>query len=175
MCRLLGVDRRRFYEWRARQAAGLSRRQQRAVELTTRIRGFHEASDGTYGAPRIHADLHDAGVVVSRKTVAKLMRADGIAGISPRTWHPPTTIRGENPFPVADLVERQFDQGERDRAWSRTSRICIPAKDGRTCVSCGMVTAAGSSGAPSQAAFTPISSRTRCARRSLCAATCRAR
>ena len=38
MCRLLGVDRRRFYEWRARQAAGPSRRQQRAVELTAQIR-----------------------------------------------------------------------------------------------------------------------------------------
>ena len=72
MCRLLGVDRRRFYEWRARQAAGPSPRQQRAAALTTQIRGFHAASDGTYGAPRIHADLHDAGVAVSRKTVAKL-------------------------------------------------------------------------------------------------------
>lgn len=85
MCRLLGVDRRRFYEWRARLAAGPSLRQQRAAELTVQIRGFHAASDGTYGAPRILADLHDAGVTVSRKTVAKLMHADGITGISPRT------------------------------------------------------------------------------------------
>nr|WP_116284931.1 IS3 family transposase [Subtercola boreus] len=117
MCRLLRVDRRRFYEWRARQAAGPSSRQQRAVELTRQIRGFHAASDGTYGAPRIHADLQEAGVTVSRKTVAKLMQAEGITGISPRTWHPPTTIRGADPFPVPDLVERQFDQGERDLAW----------------------------------------------------------
>ncbi|WP_409047788.1 IS3 family transposase [Microbacterium sp. HA-8] len=117
MCLLLGVDRRRFYEWRARQVAGPSARQQRAVVLTAQIREFHAASDGTYGAPRIHADLHDAGVAVSRKTVAKLMQADGITGISPRTWHPPTTIRGADPFPVPDLVERQFDQGARDLAW----------------------------------------------------------
>lgn len=117
MCTLLGVDRRRFYEWRTRVAAGPSPRQRRAVELTVQIRDFHAASDGTYGAPRIHADLRDAGVIVSRKTVAKLMRADGITGISPRTWHPPTTIRGQDPFPVPDLVERRFDQGERDIAW----------------------------------------------------------
>lgn len=117
MCRLLGVDRRRFYEWRARQAAGLSPRQQRDAELTAQIRGFHGASDGTYGAPRIHADLQEAGVAVSRKKVAKLMQAEGITGISPRTWHPPTTIHGEDPFPVPDLVERRFDQGERDLAW----------------------------------------------------------
>lgn len=117
MCRLLGVDRRRFYEWRARQGARPSARQQRAAELTEQIRGFHAASDATYGAPRIHADLRDAGVAVSRKTVAKLMRAEGIAGISPRTWHPPTTVHGADPFPVPDLVQRQFDQGERDLAW----------------------------------------------------------
>lgn len=88
-----------------------------AVDLIAQIRAFHAAFYGTYGAPRIHADLQDSGVVVSRKTVAKLMRADGITGISPRTWHPPTTVRGEDPFPVADLVERHFDQGERDMAW----------------------------------------------------------
>lgn len=117
MCRLLGVDRRRFYEWRARMTAGPSPRQQRDAALTAQIHGFHAASDGTYGAPRIHADLQEAGVAVSRKKVAKLMQAEGIAGISPRTWHPPTTIHGEDPFPVPDLVERRFDQGDRDLAW----------------------------------------------------------
>ncbi|WP_235737695.1 IS3 family transposase [Nocardioides alcanivorans] len=85
MCRLLGLDRRRFYEWRARRAAGPTPRRRRAIESTGQIRGFHEASDGTSGAPRIHADLAEAGVRVSRKTVTKLMRAAGIVGISPRT------------------------------------------------------------------------------------------
>ena len=111
------MDRRRFYEWRARVTAGPSARQQKADELTARIITFHTASDGTYGAPRIRADLQDAGVIVSRKTVAKLMRDQGIAGISPRIWHPATTVHGGDPFPVPDLVERQFDQGERDIAW----------------------------------------------------------
>ena len=117
MCHLLGVDRRRFYEWRARQAAGPSPRQQRDAELTGRIVAFHDASDGTYGSPRIHADLQAAGVAVSRKKVAQLMREAQITGISPATWHPPTTVHGEDPFPVDDLIARRFDQGERDRAW----------------------------------------------------------
>lgn len=117
MCWLLGVDRRRFYEWRARRAGGPSPRQRRAAQLMVRIRAFHAASDGTYGSPRIHADLREAGVVISRKTVAKLMRADKIAGISPARWHPPTTVPGADPFPVPDLVQREFDRGERDIAW----------------------------------------------------------
>ena len=117
MCGLLGVDRRRFYEWRARQSAGPSLKQQRTLVLTAQIREFHTFSDGTYGAPRIHADLQDAGVLISRKTVAKLMKAEGITGISPRTWHPPTTVPGPNPDPAPDLVNRAFDKGRADVAW----------------------------------------------------------
>ena len=117
MCRLLKVDRRRYYEWARRRAAGPTRAEQRRAELTGKIVEFHKASDGTYGAPRILHDLRDAGETVSVKTVAKCMRQAEIAGISPRTWHPPTTVPGPNPDPAPDLVKRKFDQGRRDVAW----------------------------------------------------------
>ncbi|MFT4295818.1 MAG: IS3 family transposase [Micropruina sp.] len=117
MCRLLGVDRRRYYEWRQRKTVGLSRREQRMAELTETIKAHHEASDGTYGAPRIVHDLREAGETVSVKTVAKCMRQAGIAGISPRTWHPPTTIPGPDPDPAPDLVKRAFDKGRANVAW----------------------------------------------------------
>ena len=117
MCRLLKVDRRRYYEWARRRAAGPTRAEQRRAELTGKIVEFHKASDGTYGAPRILHDLRDAGETVSAKTVAKCMRQAEIAGISPRTWHPPTTVPGPNPDPAPDLVKRKFDQGRRDVAW----------------------------------------------------------
>ncbi len=117
MCRLLNVDRRRYYEWCRRQASGPTSTDQRRAAVTEMIIGFHAASDGTYGAPRIVHDLRDAGERVSRKTVAKCMRQARIAGISPRGWHPPTTVAGPDPAPAPDLVERRFDQGEPDVAW----------------------------------------------------------
>lgn len=117
MSRLLDVDRRRYYEWRRRKAAGPTRREQRMADLTAKIRAHHKASDGTYGAPRILHDLRDEGESVSRKTVAKCMRQAEIAGISPRTWHPPTTTPGPNPDPAPDLVKREFDKGRANIVW----------------------------------------------------------
>ena len=84
------------------------------VDEVTRI---HDGSDGTYGAPRIHAELRDEGWQVSEKTVAKAMRLAGIQGISPRRWHPVTTVHADDPSPVPDLLNRRFDQGGKDRAW----------------------------------------------------------
>ena len=75
-------------------------------------------SDQVYGSPRILADLREAGEQVSAKTVAKLMRQAGIAGISPRGFVPVTTQAGPDPQPVDDLVGRRFDQGQLNRVWT---------------------------------------------------------
>lgn len=117
MARLLGVSRSGFYDWQARMAAGPSAAQQRRSELTAQITALHRASDGVYGSPRITADLREAGHRISAKTVAKLMRQAGIAGISPRRFTPPTTTRGPDREPVRDLVGRRFDVGAVNRVW----------------------------------------------------------
>lgn len=116
MAGVLGVDRRRFYEWQQRRQAP-SARDERMGLLVEQVKVFHADSDKTYGAPRIHADLVDAGWTVSVKTVAKAMRIAGIEGISPRTFHPVTTRPGPDPVPVPDLVERYFDMGAADLVW----------------------------------------------------------
>ena len=46
-----------------------------------RIRAVHAAHDGTYGAPRITAELHDDGVPVNHKRVARVMRRFGVQGL----------------------------------------------------------------------------------------------
>lgn len=117
MARLLGVSRSGYYGWAARQAAGPTPAQQRRVRLTGKIRTFHQASDGVYGSPRILADLREDGEVVSGKTVARLMRASGIRGISPRKWAPVTTVRGADQAPCPDRVNRRFDTGVLNAVW----------------------------------------------------------
>ena len=82
-----------YYAWAA-SGGPLARRprEARRLELVGKIEAAHDASDGVNGAPRITADLREAGEVISVKTTAKLMRQNGIRGISPRPWRPVTTI-----------------------------------------------------------------------------------
>ena len=87
MARLLGVSTSGFYAWLAREP---SRHACSDALLLARIRTLHASSRGTYGAPRIHAQLAREGVHVGRKRVARLMRMAGLCGASRRRW-PHTT------------------------------------------------------------------------------------
>jgi len=113
MCRLLGVSTSGYYAWRDRQP---SRRSLDDAALERRIREIHAVSYGTYGAPRIHAELREAGVQVGRKRVARLMRRAGLAGVS-RRKRIKTTLRDKRARPAPDLVERDFSADAADRLW----------------------------------------------------------
>ena len=71
MCRVLKVSKSGLYAWRGR---GLSDRARNDIRLTAQLEAIHRHSHGTYGAPRVHAELHHHGMHVSRKRVARLMR-----------------------------------------------------------------------------------------------------
>ena len=75
--------------------------------LIAEIRAIHTHSRGTYGAPRIQAELAARGRRVSRKRVARLMRRAGVRGVSRRKWVT-TTVRGQVRRPAPDLVQRAF-------------------------------------------------------------------
>src|SRR5262249_13389979 len=104
MCRVLGVSPSGYYAWRKRP---LSARARADIELTAEIQAIHQASRGTYGAPRVHAELLATGHHVGRKLVARLMRRTGIGRIRRRRPFP-TTVRDRVARPAPDLVERNF-------------------------------------------------------------------
>lgn len=106
-CELLEVSRSAYYEWAAHVPCA---RELSDAELGTRIETIHKESRGTYGAPRVHAELVDQGVACSRKRVARLMRRKGLVGVCPRRWRT-TTIADPEADPVIDLVKRAFGPG----------------------------------------------------------------
>ena len=83
VARLLEVSRAGYYRWRERRESP-SEAQVRRSDLEARILVIHKESRGTYGAPRITAELHERGDVVSYNTVASTMKSLGVTGISPR-------------------------------------------------------------------------------------------
>jgi putative transposase len=113
MCRVLGVSASGYYAWRGRAP---SARADCDARLLKRIREIHAASRGTYGAPRIHAELAACGHAVGRKRIARLMRAADLAGVSRRKGVR-TTRRDRHARPAPDLVERNFAADALDRLW----------------------------------------------------------
>lgn len=113
MARVLGVSRAGYYAWAARPS---SRRADADREFLRRIRTVHAVSPGTYGAPRVHAELKAQGSQLGRKRVARLMRSEGLAGVSRRRG-PRTTIRHPKERPAPDLVGRNFVAEAPDQLW----------------------------------------------------------
>jgi transposase InsO family protein len=119
MARLLGVSTSGYYKRAKRSVTTqLTDREQRKADLTVKIIDHHRDSGGTYGSPRITADLRAGGEQVSERTVAKIMAEIGLAGISPRTFKVRTTVVDPTASFPPDLVERCFDQGRPDAVWS---------------------------------------------------------
>ncbi len=118
MRRLLQVSTSGNYAWLPILAGETSTFQALSGRLTLdgSDRWIHLGSRGTYGAPRIHAELRDEGVRVSRKRVARLMKAAGLQGVS-RRKHARTTIRQAGAHPAPDLVDRGFFADVPNEIW----------------------------------------------------------
>jgi putative transposase len=113
LCRLLDVSASGYYAWRHRPPSARARSDARLLE---QIRLSHERSDGTYGAPRILADLQDWGQHVGQKRVARLMRAVGLIGVSRRRGVC-TTRRAADGQGAPDLVQRVFTASAPNQLW----------------------------------------------------------
>lgn len=113
MCRVLEVSPSGYYAWRTRSR---SQRERADEALCKRINAIHDWSEGTYGAPRIHAELRSEGWCVGRKRVARLMQAFGLRGVKRRTFMA-TTDSDKRARPAPDRVERDFTATAPDELW----------------------------------------------------------
>lgn len=114
MCRVLGVSTSGFYAWRDRKPSARARKD---AELTKLIIRIHRESGGTYGAPRVHAELKlGYGIRCSKKRVARLMRQANLAGVHRRRLKGCTKRDPARPsFP--DLVQRSFTATAPNQLW----------------------------------------------------------
>ena len=123
-CRVLNISRSGFYDWLGRPEP---LRELRNRELMKIIREIHAGSRGSYGSPRVHAELRlGNGMQVNRKRVERLMREEGLQGIYRRKGRRNLV----NAATEEDLVRRQFTAQAPDRLWL-TDITEHPAADGK--------------------------------------------
>ncbi|MGW1047516.1 IS3 family transposase, partial [Streptomyces sp. NPDC002547] len=107
LCQVLDVVRSGFYKWRRGREARAER--ERADQaLAEKIKAVHAESDGTYGSPRVTAELRDAaGMRINEKKVARVMRKFSIVGVHLRKKVRTTVPEPANQV-VPDLYKRDF-------------------------------------------------------------------
>lgn len=115
MCDTLDVSRGGYYAWLARP---LGVRAERHAELAERVRRVHAESRGLYGSPRVTAELREQGVVVSEKTVARVMKQQDIRAGTVKRYRPRTTDSNHRWKPADNVLNRDFAAEAPDRKWA---------------------------------------------------------
>jgi putative transposase len=122
LCRCLDVSTSGYYAWRGRDESARSR-EDRA--LVVRIRASFAESRKTYGSPRIHQDLREAGHRVGRKRVIRLMQQEGLEARVRRRYR--GTTMSDHGQPIApNLLDREFEAAAPNQRWvSDTTELII--------------------------------------------------
>ncbi len=115
-CRTMKVSRSAFFAWRQRRANPTPKMVD-DIDLGELIVKIHDQSHGTYGAPRVTAELRlGLGRQVNHKRVERLMREHGLQGVTRRQRGKRCTRAERGPI-SDDLVHRQFRPDRPDRLW----------------------------------------------------------
>ena len=112
-CRALGVSQAWFYKWRG---GSVPARAARRAALAAEVARLFKLHRGTYGSPRITADLRDAGWKVSQNTVAQLMAEQHLAARR-KKGRKGATRPGRGRWRAPDLVKREFAAAKPNRKW----------------------------------------------------------
>lgn len=113
LCRASGVSESGYYAWRKRPASSHATKE---TELRVLIRAFFEKSRRTYGSPRIHKDLADAGHNVGRNRVIRIMQQEGLHA-RPRKRFKNTTMSEHNQPVAANVLARKFAADAPNKRW----------------------------------------------------------
>lgn len=115
MCRVLGLARSGIYD--KRRGPRWTRRTEDDAHLEHEVRSIHTESRGTYGSPRVFAELRCRGWQVGRHRVARLMRTAGITALMRRRFRR-TTDSSHSLSVAANILARRFTAPRPNQTWS---------------------------------------------------------
>lgn len=112
-CRALEVPTSTFYAWRNKPPTATELRR---ADIDTKVKAAFEESGGTYGSPRVTAELRAGGVTVSKKTVEASMARQGLQGRVPKR-RKGLTRPDKRAKVIPDLLGRDFTASKPDEKW----------------------------------------------------------
>lgn len=111
---LLGISKSGYYAWRKRDVGP---REDRELKLLRVIEDVHKSSRGTYGSPRVYAQLKGMGHVVGKTKVERTMKRYGIRAKTKRKFR--VTTDSKHNLPVApNLLRRNFSPEKPNQTWA---------------------------------------------------------
>jgi putative transposase len=113
LCRVLRACRSSFYEW----LRGRTWARRRDEALLVHIKAVHRRSRGTYGSPRVTAELKAQGLSVGRRRIARVMRRHQISGTPKRRFRGTTTDSRHTLEVAPNVVDRQFVVEQPNAVW----------------------------------------------------------
>lgn len=112
-CRALGMAEATFYKWLDKEPTATELRR---ADIDSRVKKSFDDSEGTYGSPRVLADLLDGGMRVTKKTVEASMVRQGLYGRKPKRSKG-LTRPDKRAVTIKDLVKRDFTASKPDEKW----------------------------------------------------------
>jgi len=113
MCRVLGVSRTGYCQWRVRTP---SERSIANAVLDAQVAAIHAATKRSYGRPRIVRDLHARGVRVGHERVRQSLKRQTLSPVYKRPYRVTTDSAHHKPI-APNLLDRRFDGWQVNQAW----------------------------------------------------------
>lgn len=114
LCRVLEVSTSGYYRWAKQRPSARAMEDER---LRVEVAAIHRESRGTYGSPRVHAELQQQGFEIGRNRVARLMAEQGLVGQRPRAFRRTTDSKHGKPV-APNLVAQRFDVERPNELWA---------------------------------------------------------
>ena len=128
LCRVLTVSASGYYRWRHRS----HRRSEYQAQTLSEVREVFEASQRTYGSPRIHRELKARGRSHSRRFIGTLMRRNGMRARAATRRKPRSSpaVRSEA---IRNVLQRRFHAAALNQVWA-ADLTYIPTAQGWLCL-----------------------------------------